>query len=61
MLFLTYLGLYSIMRFLLAFTSSYKIIAFGLTQSQIVALASLAVATLLFVRIQRRRMTVTGI
>ena len=37
-LFLTYLILYSLERFFLAFTSSYRIIAFGLTQSQIMAL-----------------------
>ena len=36
-LFLVYLTLYSVERFFLAFTSSYRIIAFGLTQSQIVA------------------------
>ena len=36
-LFLVYLVLYSLERFFLAFTSSYRIIAFGLTQSQIVA------------------------
>ena len=36
-LFLVYLILYSIERFFLAFTSSYRILAFGLTQSQIVA------------------------
>ena len=43
-LFLVFLGLYSLERFLLAFTSSYQIIAFGLTQSQVVALAALAIA-----------------
>lgn len=37
-LFLVYLILYSIERFFLAFTSSYKVLAFGLTQSQIVAI-----------------------
>jgi phosphatidylglycerol:prolipoprotein diacylglycerol transferase len=37
-LFLVYLILYSIERFFLAFTSSYRILAFGLTQSQIIAL-----------------------
>ena len=36
-LFLVYLTLYSLERFFLAFTSSYRIIAFGLTQSQIIA------------------------
>ena len=44
LLFLVYLTLYSVERFLLAFTSSYQIIALGLTQSQIVALIALAVA-----------------
>jgi len=43
-LFLVYLGLYSLERFFLAFVSSYQIVAFGLTQSQIVALAGLAMA-----------------
>ena len=42
-LFLIYLILYSIERFFLAFTSSYRIIAFGLTQSQIMAILSFAV------------------
>ena len=41
-LFLVYLGLYSLERFILAYASSYRIVAFGLTQSQIVALAGLA-------------------
>ena len=43
-LFLVYLTLYSLERFFLAFTSSYRIIALGLTQSQMVALVGLAVA-----------------
>ena len=55
LLFLAYLSLYSIERFFLAFTSSYQIMAFGLTQSQIVALISLAVAMPLIIRIQKRR------
>ena len=42
-LFVVYLTLYSLERFLLAFTSSYRIIAFGLTQSQIVAVFGLAI------------------
>lgn len=42
MLFLVYLTLYSLERLLLGFTSSYQILAFGLTQSQLVALAGLA-------------------
>lgn len=43
-LFFVYLSLYAAARFLLAFTSSYQVVAFGLTQSQIVALVALAVA-----------------
>ncbi len=54
LLFLVYLSLYSIERFFLAFTSSYQIIAFGLTQSQIVALISLAVALPLLARMLTR-------
>jgi phosphatidylglycerol---prolipoprotein diacylglyceryl transferase len=42
LLFLVYLSLYSLERLLLGFTSSYQILALGLTQSQIVALAGLA-------------------
>lgn len=55
MLFLVYLSLYSAERFLLGFTSSYQIIAFGLTQSQVVALVSLVVAVPLIVRSQMQR------
>ena len=53
-LFLVYLGLYSLERFFLAYVSSYQIIAFGLTQSQIVALAALAIAIPLGVWMLRR-------
>lgn len=42
-LFLVYLVLYSLERFFLAFTSSYRIIAFGMTQSQIVAVFGFAI------------------
>jgi phosphatidylglycerol:prolipoprotein diacylglycerol transferase len=42
-LFLVYLTLYSLERFFLAFTSSYRIIALGLTQSQFIALFGLVV------------------
>ncbi len=49
-LFLLYLVLYSVERFLLAFTSAYQVIAFGLTQSQIVASIGLAVALPLIAR-----------
>jgi phosphatidylglycerol:prolipoprotein diacylglycerol transferase len=54
-LFLVYLSLYSIERFFLAFTSSYQIVALGLTQSQIVALVSLIVALPLLVRLQMKQ------
>ncbi len=54
-LFLVYLILYSIERFTLAYTSSYLIVAFGLTQSQIVALISLAVALPLLIRLQLKQ------
>ncbi|MCX6078693.1 MAG: prolipoprotein diacylglyceryl transferase [Chloroflexi bacterium] len=54
MLFLIYLTLYSLERFFLAFTSAYQILAFGLTQSQIVALASLVIALALIARIMLR-------
>ena len=43
-LFLVYLSLYSVERFLLAYVSSYQVVALGLTQSQIVALAAVAMA-----------------
>jgi phosphatidylglycerol:prolipoprotein diacylglycerol transferase len=43
-LFLSYLILYSLERFVLGFTSSYRIIIFGLTQSQIIALTGLTIA-----------------
>ena len=47
-LFLTYLTLYSLERFLLGYTSAYNIIAFGLNQSQLIALASLTAVLLVF-------------
>jgi phosphatidylglycerol:prolipoprotein diacylglycerol transferase len=50
LLFLIYLALYSIERFFLAFTSSYQILAFGLTQSQIIAFISLIISVVLIVR-----------
>ncbi len=50
LLFLVYLALYSVERFLLGFTSSYQIVAFGLTQSQLIALLMLAVALPVIVR-----------
>ena len=59
LLFLVYLSLYSVMRFSLAFTSSYQIIAFGLTQSQIIALVVLLMALPILVRMQLRRHKLT--
>ena len=53
-LFLVYLILYSLERFFLAFTSSYRIIAFGLTQSQIVALFGLAIGLAWLALLPRR-------
>jgi phosphatidylglycerol:prolipoprotein diacylglycerol transferase len=55
LLFLVYLSLYSLERFFLAFTSSYQIVALGLTQSQIIALISLAIAIPMIARSQMRR------
>jgi len=48
-LFLVYLTLYSIERFFLAFTSSYRIIALGLTQSQIIAVFGFVIGLTLLV------------
>ena len=52
-LFLVYLTLYSIERFFLAFTSSYRIIALGLTQSQIIALFGLIIGAVLLTLMSR--------
>jgi phosphatidylglycerol:prolipoprotein diacylglycerol transferase len=54
LLFLVYLSLYSVERFFLAFTSSYQIMAYGLTQSQVVALISFVIAIPLIVRTLKR-------
>src|SRR6266540_861716 len=48
-LFLVYLILYSTERFFLAFTSSYRIIALGLTQSQIIAVFGFVIGLALLV------------
>jgi len=53
-LFLVYLILYSIERFFLAFTSSYLIVAFGMTQSQIVAIISLVIGLPLLILLQKK-------
>jgi len=55
-LFLVYLTLYSLERFFLAFTSSYQIMAFGLTQSQIIAILGL-VASLIFMMVVPRKLS----
>lgn len=41
---LIYLALYSFMRFFIAFTSAYQIIAFGLNQAQLISILVLAVS-----------------
>lgn len=53
-LFLVYLVLYSIERFFLAFASSYRVIVFGLTQSQIVAVFGFVIGLALLGYISRR-------
>jgi phosphatidylglycerol:prolipoprotein diacylglycerol transferase len=53
-LFLVYLTLYSLERFFLAFTSSYRIIVFGLTQSQIVAVFGFAIGLALLAWMPRK-------
>ena len=55
MLFLIYLSLYSVERFFLAFTSSYQIIAWGMTQSQLVALVGLMIAIPSMLFLQKKR------
>lgn len=60
LLFLVYLVLYSVERFLLGFTSSYQILAFGLTQSQIVALIGMLVALPVIVWVLARRRMAVG-
>ncbi|HBG74764.1 MAG: prolipoprotein diacylglyceryl transferase [Chloroflexi bacterium GWB2_49_20] len=54
LLFLIYLTLYSVERFFLAFTSSYQIMVYGLTQSQVVAMISFVIAIPLIVRTLKR-------
>jgi len=53
-LFLIYLSLYSLGRFIITFWSSYEIVAFGLNQAQIVSLAALIVGLPVLVRVLRR-------
>lgn len=47
-LFLIYLTLYSLERFLLGYTSAYPMVAFGLNQSQLIALTSLSAVLVIF-------------
>ena len=49
-----YLGAYSVIRFVVAFTSSYRIIYVGMTQSQIVALMTLSVVVPLGLSLWRK-------
>jgi phosphatidylglycerol:prolipoprotein diacylglycerol transferase len=53
-LFLVYLTVYSLERFFLAFTSSYQILAFGLTQSQIIAIFGFVIGLTLLLRMPRK-------
>jgi phosphatidylglycerol---prolipoprotein diacylglyceryl transferase len=57
---LIYLGLYSSVRFSLAFVSSYRVVALGMTQSQLVALATLAVVLPLLLWLWRPRKLAIG-
>lgn len=59
-LFLIYLSLYSLERFLLGFTSAYRIIAFGLTQSQLISVILLSLIVL-FLSINKVRTSLWGI
>jgi phosphatidylglycerol:prolipoprotein diacylglycerol transferase len=52
-LFFMYLALYSFGRFWIGFTSSYQIMAFGLAQSQIVALIGMAASIVMLAKIKR--------
>jgi len=54
LLFLLYLTLYSLERFVLGFTSSYQIIALGLTQSQWIAIIALGVALPLLAKLRMK-------
>jgi len=53
------LSLYSVERFLLAFTSSFQIVVFGLVQSQIIALIALAMALPAIIWMQIHRLQAT--
>ena len=60
-LFLTYLTLYSLERFLLGYTSAYPMVAFGLNQSQLIALTSLTAALVIFAFRQSNRQRVKSV
>ncbi len=47
-LFVIYLTLYSLERFLLGYTSAFKTVVFGFNQSQLISLAVLAAIVLFF-------------
>jgi phosphatidylglycerol:prolipoprotein diacylglycerol transferase len=59
-LFLTYLLLYSVGRFLITFWSSYQILAFGLNQAQWVSIAALIIATPWLLYLLRHKQPVNG-
>ena len=59
-LFLIYLTVYSVGRFLITFWSSYQTIAFGLNQAQIISLAAIAIgAPLLIYLLGRNKLYLT--
>jgi len=57
-LFLVYLVLYSIGRFVITFWSAYKIVALGFNQAQGISLAGLAVGVPALIYLLRRRQPV---
>ena len=54
-LFLIYLSLYSVGRFIITFWSSYEIVTLGLNQAQLISLAALVVGLPVLMRLLRRR------
>lgn len=61
MLILVYLSLYSLLRFFVAFTSSYKIIALGLNQAQIISVLvfALSIPLIAILTLKKRRVVKT--
>lgn len=59
---LIYLATYSVVRFFIAFTSSYQIVAFGLNQAQIISILVFAVSMPLLVIMMNksRRLSING-